>query len=829
MLPSIFFVPFDNFIFLTKHPDVLSKTTLLLLLATFATPSLYGQEPTLKLSGRIVGEGAKPLPRATVALLNPKQHELAKTATDSSGHFLLRYSVTDSCILVVSFSGYSEYRSGPFAPVTKEMGNIQLLAAAQALQEVVIEARQNLIEASTNTITYNVSKSIDAQGASALEALKKAPGVYVNTDNTITLNGKAGVLILLDGRQTYLSGKEIADLLNAMPASSLKSIEIMNSPTARYDASGSSGIINIKTSKSQAKGFNGTVTTGIAYGVFVRQNQDLNFNYRKDRFNIYGSYNHFLGHAGYLYGSDRVQNDKTYNSATDDVDKRRRLGARLGIDYTLNKNQTLGLLINSNFILGGGLTRTHTAIGSAPPSSVVEKHLYAENNYYYQRTARYNVNLNYKYEDAGGRILNIDADYGSFNKGNANLQSNIYSDAQYNPLSEHFYHSLNDIGIDLKALKLDYTANFWKGTLEVGIKYSDIASGNQARFFYRLAHQDSLDERRTNQFGFVERITSGYINYKKTQGKWAFQGGLRLEHAASRGDLSFRVDGKDSAKQTPIRYANLFPSFSVSVKPKQGHNVSLSYSRRIDRPAYQDLNPFIYLLDELSFWQGNPYLQPQLTHRASLQYVYKSATIIGLNYAYTNQYSTRITDTLEAVKVVMIPRNLGVQRNLSLTLTQNYAPKNWWEVTVNGTLYQIQNKINLHQHRNRELKQLAGRLSLQQRFKLPHSFTAEVSGSFTTKRLTGANEISRAVSQVDLGLQRSFLNNKATLRLAFSDVYKGSRAKSVQEFEGFYLSSYGYYGTRQVRLNFTYKFADSSVKGPRSRSSALENEQERIR
>jgi hypothetical protein len=828
MLPSIFFVPFDNFISLTKHPDVLSKTTLLLLLATFAIPSLYGQEPTLKLSGRIVGEDAKPLPRATVALLNPKQQELAKTAADSTGHFLLRYSVTDSCILVVSFSGYSEYRSGPFAPVTKEMGNIQLLAAAQALQEVVIEAKQNLIEASTNTITYNVSKSIDAQGVSALEALKKAPGVYVNTDNTITLNGKAGVLILLDGRQTYLSGKEIADLLNAMPASSLKSIEIMNSPTARYDASGSSGIINIKTSKSQAKGFNATVTTGIAYGVFVRQNQDLNFNYRKDRFNIYGSYNHFLGNAGYLYGSDRVQNDKTYNSATDDVDKRKRLGARLGVDYTLNKNNTLGLLINSNFILGGGLTRTHTAIG-APSSSTVEKYLYAENDYYYQRTARYNVNLNYKYEDARGRILNVDADYGSFDKGNANLQSNIYSDAQQNPLSQNFYHSLNDIGIDLKALKLDYTANLWKGTLEVGTRYSEIASGNQARFFYRLAHQDSLDERRTNQFGFSERLTSGYINYKKTRGKWAFQGGLRLEHAASRGDLSFRADGKDSAKQTPTHYANLFPSFSVSVKPKQGHNLSLAYSRRIDRPAYQDLNPFIYLLDELSFWQGNPYLQPQLTHRASLQYVYKSATIIGLNYAYTDQYSTRITDTLEAAKIVMIPRNLGVQRNLSLTLTQNLALKKWWEVTLNGTLYHIHNEINLDQHRNRELKQLASRLNLQQQFKLPYNFTAEISGSFTTKRLTGANEISRAVSQVNLGLQRSFLNNKATLRLAFSDVYKGSQAKSVQEFEGFYLSSYGYYETRQLRLNFTYKFADNSVKGPRSRSSALENEQERIR
>lgn len=789
---------------------------------------MVAQKTMLTLSGRILGEDGKPLPKATISLLTPNQHEVSKVIADSSGHFLLHYSTKDSCFLVVSFTGYSEFRSDLFTPVSKEMGNIQLHTLGLGLQEVLIEAKQSLIEAGTNSITYNVGKSIDAQGVSALEALKKAPGVYVNTDNTITLNGKAGVLILLDGRQTYLSAKELADLLVSMPSSSLKSIEIMNSPTARYDASGSSGIINIKTNKSQAKGFNGTVTTGIAYGVFVRQNQDLNLNFRKNRFNIYGSYNHFLGHASYLYGSDRVQNDKAFNSATDDVDKRNKLGGRLGMDYTLNKNNTLGLLVTGNFILGGGLTRTNTVIGP-PSSSVIEERLYAENDYYYQRTERYNVNLNYKYEDAKGRILNLDVDYGSFDKGNANLQSNMYSDVQHIPLSQNVYHSFNNILIDLKALKADYTANLWNGTLELGTKYSEIASNNRARFYYRLPQYDSLDERRTNRFGFTERLTSGYINYKTTKGKWAFQGGLRLENAVSRGDLSFRADGKDSAKQTPVRYTNLFPSISVSLKPKQGHHLSLAYSRRIDRPAYQDLNPFIYLLDELSFWQGNPYLQPQLTHRVALQYVYKSATIIGLNYAYTDRYSTRITDTLETSKIVMIPRNLGVQRNLSLTLTHNRALKKWWDVTINGTVYHLQNEINLDQHRNRELKQLASRLSVQQQFKLPYRFTAEVSGSFTSKRLTGANEISRAVSQVNLGLQKSFLNNKATLRLAFSDIYKGSQSRSVQQFEGFYLSSYGYYESRQLRLNFTYKFADSSVKGPRTRSSALENEQERIR
>ncbi|HYH15808.1 MAG TPA: outer membrane beta-barrel protein [Flavisolibacter sp.] len=806
-----------------------TKTTLLLSLFFFCiTGPLYSQAPIYKLSGHVVGEGDKALPQATVALLNYMNKTVAETFTDSTGRFSLDIKTKDSCRLVISSTGYRVYQSLLFVPEGKDIGTVMLSPLTQAMQEVVIQSKQNPIEVSSETITYNVAKSIDAHGTSALDVLRKAPGVYVNPDNTITLNGKAGVSILMDGKQTYLSGKEIADLLKATPASGIKSIEIINSPTAKYDASGSSGIINIKTNKSQVKGFNGTATTGVAYGVYVKQNQDLSFNYRKGNYNLYGSYNHFVGNYSYLYGSDRLQSGKAYNSFTDDIDKRKKMGARLGLDYNIDKKNTIGFLVNSNFIFGGGITRTNTAIGP-PQLPTIENQLYAENDYYYQQTNRYNFNVNYKFEDSKGRLLNLDADYGYFKKGNGNLQSNIYSDAQNQPLNKNFYHSLNDIQIDLKAFKLDYTTNLLTGTLETGIKYSTIASDNEARFFYRLPHEDSLDERRTNVFGFKETIKSGYVNYKKTIGKWSLQGGLRLEEATSKGNLHFKSVGKDSTSKTPLHYLNLFPSLNVSIKPAQAHSVSLAYSRRIDRPAYQDLNPFIYLLDELSFWQGNPYLQPQLTHRATLQYVFKNTTVIGLSYANTDQYSTHINDTLETIKMVMIPRNLGIQKNTSLFLTHTYSPKKWWEMTFNGTLYHLHNKIKLNEHHQLKFKQLASRISLQQRFKLFLSLTGEVSGYFNTKRLTGANELSRGTSQVDIGLQRALFMNKAVIRLAVSDIYKGSKGYSRQRFESFALTSYSYYETRQVRINFTYKFADSSVKGPRSRSSALDNENGRIK
>lgn len=375
---------------------------------------------------------------------------------------------------------------------------------------------------------------------------------------------------------------------------------------------------------------------------------------------------------------------------------------------------------------------------------------------------------------------------------------------------------------------MDYAANLLKGKLETGFKLSDISADNEAKFMYALK-QDSVDDRRSNVFGYDEQIASAYLSYKQPIGKWSVQGGLRLENSATKGLLSFRSGGKDSLENIRRNYLNLFPSMSVSYKPVADHNFSLSYSRRIDRPAYQDLNPFVYLLDELSYWQGNPFLQPQLSHRAAFIYAFKSSTIIGINFAQTNDFSTRITDTLDLNKIILVYRNLGVQKNISASLTQNYSPAKWWDITFNSTIYRLQNDISFDEYRNFNLIQVAGRANLQQTFKLGKQLTGEVSASYTSRRLSGANDLSDAVHQVNLGIQKGIMKNRGTLRLLVNDIYQGNKFNSRQQYEGFSLRSYGYYESREVRLNFSYKFADASVKGPRTRGSALGEETGRIR
>lgn len=771
-------------------------------------------------SGTVVNEQDLPLKNASVLAYDVNQQLLVSTMTDAIGQF--KITIIRSQKLVITYHGYESF-SITLAENNGDLGKIKLKATSTTLKEVRIESIQNPISLEGNTLVFNVAKSITSQGTNALDVLRKAPGVSVDNNEAISINGKSGAMILLDGKQTYLSSKEIADLLRATPSSQIKTIEIINSPSAKYDAAGTAGIINIKMAKSQMKGFNGNLNTGLQYGNTLKHTQDFSFNYRKNKINLFGGYNHFFGNYTYLYGSDRIQNAERFNTDTYDTDKRKRMGTRLGVDYNLDPKNTLGLLLTGNFIFGGGLTNTHTDLLDA------HQNLDAYNDYYHQNTQRYNINLNYKFEDTIGHLLNVDVDYGYYQKDAGNLQLNRYSTLQDVLLKQHLYRTINGAMINLGAIKVDYAFNLWKGKFETGVKYSVIRTTNDVQFFQVFASTETLDEQRSNAFQFEEKIASSYINYKKTFGKLVLQAGLRMENTASTGILAYQLSGVANSNHIDRNYLNFFPSASASMKFSKNHNFSLSYARRIDRPAYQDLNPFVYLLDELSFFSGNPFLKPQMSHRLNLLYAFKSATIIGLNYAYATDYKVNITDSVDINKLVIIPYNVGNQHHIALTLTQQAKITKWWNISINGILYRLKNEILLGQARDFNIKQNAARLTLQQNFKLPYKFSAEIFALYNSKRLTGANEVIRPTSQIDFALQKSLWKDSATIRFVCSDIYKGSRTNSTQSYGGFYLHNYAYYEARQIRLNFSYKFADASLKGPRNRNSALENENGRIK
>lgn len=794
-------------------------------LLIFICLPLYAQQKAV--TGTVVDKKNVAVSLATVTLHSSNEKNILSVITNHKGQFSIQFDDFEKFFVRVRHVGYQDFQSNVFDSNNLDLDTIVLLPIAQNIDAVDVRAKKKTFEIEGGKIIYNVENELGAQDVSVLEALKRAPGLYVEKEENITLNGQAGVQILIDGRQTYLSGKDLIDLLKSLSSNNLKSIEIINSPTAKYDATGQAGIINIKTKKNQIKGINGSLTSTLAYGVSAKQLQNIAISHRVNKLNVFGSYNHTLGNYNYIYGTNRQQNSKSYDSHTTDVDKRQKISSQVGLDYQINDKNIIGFVANGNFIFGGGITKTHTDISYLPSNAFVES-LDAINDYYGQGTSRYNFNANYKYEDTLGYSLSIDADYGLFDKWNKNLQSNIYTDNQGVISDDNLYRTLNGIDIDLKGIKLDYGMNLWKGKLEGGFKYSHVGSFNDSRFFHVAQLVDTLDNRRSNDFHFGEAVSAAYFDYKRNIRNFSLQGGIRVENASSEGKLFYIENDVERNENITRNLTNLFPFFSVSLLPKTNSTMSFSYAKRIARPAYQELNPFIYMLDELSFWQGNPFLNPSLTHRLTYLYSFKNSTIVSLNFAYTDQLTAKVIDTLDTEKIVMITKNLGTQKHWSLNLTQQFSVNRYWDITFNGLFYYIDNSVSFDKNRSFELKQYAVRVSLVQAFKLLFNMNGELTAVYNSKRLSGANTLSRSISQVDIAIQKKLLKDKATIRFAINDIYKGNKSRYTQDFPGFSSSSYGYYESRQMRLSFTYRFSNGKTKAQRSHKSALESESSRM-
>jgi len=795
----------------------------------FSAGTLSGQVVSIHLKGTVYDTDNKSIDGASVFLLDASGKVIQQGMSAADGSFDLPAN-PGKYYLLVSYIGYTQYKS-ELLNLTKDehLQKITLNNLGHKLAEVAIkgEKTKDLIQADGRKLIYNVAKSINAQGTNALEVLRKTPGVImVGRENTLTLNGMNGALVLINGKQTYLQSQELVEFLKSIPSSGLKSIEIIKNPSSEYDASGTGGIINVVLQKSALTGFSGAINNGVAYGVTLKQNTDLNFNYRKDKLNVFGSYNHTFGHFGYQYNNDRKQEGKTYISPTDDVDKRKTIGSTFGADYDLDDRQSIGMVFNGGFIYGGGLTNTTTSITDDVSGSLLQT-LRGTNDYYQQNSNRYNANVNYRYKDTLGRVFSFDADYGYFDGGSKNLQPNIYYDSDGALTSQSTYRTLNGRNINLYAISANYQANLWKGKIYAGAKFSAVSADNDFNF-YQVLNTDILDINSSNFFKYKEQIAAGYLKYEGAiTKKLSYDVGLRTENTHAAGNLIPVMGSSQSPSNVVRNYLDFFPSAALTYKSAKSGTFNLTYAKRIDRPAYKDLNPFETMLDELSYWKGNPFLQPQYSHSLSLQYSYKKTTG-SLSYTYVDDLRMQITEVRNDNQIIMIPRNLGTQHNLSLSLTQQLTISPWWEVSLFGLVSQLHNKINTNQFGSYDLKRISGTINAQQSFKLPLKVTGEIASIFNSKRLFGPNGIMEANSQVDLGLQKNILKDKGSLRLAVTDIYNGQQWNMDINYNGFYQRSTFRGEFRQVKLNFVYRFDHKNTKPNKEHNSGLSNENQRL-
>lgn len=792
------------------------------ILFLFLSISLVSKGQTI--SGLVTDAGEKPLANVTVSLLKAKDSLLLKTAiTNAEGRFSIGHNYTAELLVQVSAVG--------FDPVLKlvepgKMIRIVMEKSTKQLKEVVVTARKPLVEVRPDKLVFNVEGSINAAGSNALELLQKSPGVIVDKDDNIILSGKNGVRVYVDGKPSPLGPADLAAYLRSMNSNDIEAIEIITNPSAKYDAEGNAGIINIRLKRNKNFGWNGSVSGGYGIGIYSKYNGGLSLNYRNKRINFYSNYSAYNSKNESQLNLYRIQNDTTYDQRSTSIYYSKGHNLKTGLDIFLNKKNVLGIMFNANFSDNDWSGNSRTPI-AAEGARDMERVLTALGK---STSNRNNItgNINYKFADTSGRELNIDADYGMYRLRNNGVTPNVYTKANTSQVESIYTFSTNTpTNIDLISLKADYEQNFAKGKLSTGFKSSQVRTDNDFSFFnHDINDNPVFDNQRSNRFLYTEWINAVYGQYKRQIKKINYQVGIRFEQTNSKGDL--RSEQAIDNKIVKRSYLDFFPSAGISYQLNQTSSIGFSYSRRIDRPRYQDLNPFENKIDELSYQKGNPFLRPQYTHSVELRHTYKYTLTTTLSYSDVRDYFAQISDTIEGKRNFLMQRNLANQKIISLNISYPFSITKWWSVYANLNVYHTRYNASFEQGKTIRLNATVASIYQQQTFQLGKKWTAELSGFFNSPSIWGGTYQTRSIWSLDAGLQKRFWKDNASIKLSVSDLFFKMPWRGTSEFGGLYIIASGRWESRQLKMNFTYRFGNKQVKSARNRNTGLDDLKGRV-
>jgi outer membrane receptor protein involved in Fe transport len=794
-----------------------------------------------KISGFIKSQDNKAIEAATVTLVKAKDTSVVKIAvTDKTGLFEFEKIKTDNYLLKVDAIGYNKLTGKPFAITagkqTINAGDVKLTAATQSLNNVNVSATRPLVETKIDKTVVNVDASPTNTGLSALEVLEKSPGVTVDNDGNINLKGKQGVQIFIDGKPAYLSGQDLVNFLRNMPSNQLDQIEIMTQPPAKYDAAGNSGVINFKTKKNGNNGFNGSVTTSAIIAKYFKNTNSANFNWRKGRTNFFGNY-------GYSYWEGfndinitrdlREDRSLPFNRYVEQHTFGRFSGRfhnfKAGVDYFANDKTTLGFTVNG-FVEKTKFTSNGTA------NIYDSMHQFVQYNDAQSQTKQpwtnigFNLNLQQKLDK--GREISADADYIFYRTTGYQYSYNYLYEADKTPSEDPFLlngHLPSDI--DIFSFKSDYKHPLKKdATLEAGIKVSYVKTDNDAQYTKYDAPTDKwlTDNDRSNHFIYKENINAAYINIQKEMKKFSVQIGLRAEQTISDGNQSSKSQDSSFKKN----YTKLFPTTYLSYKLNDNNTVALSYGRRIERPDYEDLNPFQFQLDRYTYRQGNPELQPQFSHNIELSYNYKGELNVSANY-------TTISDIINDVLITrkepgdsnyttyQTKENIASNKNIGLSVNYNKKLTKWWSINLFGNVFNNHYK-GVIDNENIDVSVTAFNGNFSNQFTFNKGWTAELSGFYNSENLISSAILAEGRGMFSLGGGKQILKTKGTIKINVRDPLYIMRFNGTTDLNKGVTQIHTAWDNRRLIFTFTYRFGKTSGQQPRRRSSGADDEQNRV-
>lgn len=789
-------------------------------------------QPGATVVGQLKTTADQPVEFATVALFAGKDSSLVKgTLSDSAGRFRLEKIPAGQYYLKASSVGFRDLKTPTFVLTdqngSKDLGTLHLAAAEQTLEGVTVTAKKPLIEQRIDRTVLNIENSILAEGNTALELLERAPGIKVDDEGTISLKGRPGVTVMINGKLTYLSQRELTTLLRGTASGAVAKIEIIANPSAKYDAAGNAGIINIVLKKNDKMGINGSAYVNAARSRANRYGGGLNLNYRSGRMNVYGSYDRaFRGEVEYLSFIRRFRDasgnpDQTSYQRSATSEPLYTNNYKLGADFFPNPRNTFGVLVNGNFGKYINDNTTHNQLIVQSGELLSSPVTYNDNLDRWNSTA-YNLNYIHRF-GREGQELSADLDY-SLNDNRSNLKMDTR------------YPSLETAGPETRSVrkgrvpsltnvyvgKIDYVHPFGtKAKLETGWKSSYVDVDNNLKYDTLRNNQWIPDPSWSNHFNYRETIHAGYINFSKEFGKVSLQVGLRGENTQTFGH---QVTTDSVVKRT---YFQLFPSVFATRTFNEAHSAQVSYSRRIQRPDYSDLNPFRFFRDPFLYYEGNPFLRPERTHSVELGHSYKGKLITAINYSYTADVMNWMVGQVDSLNTTFqSPQNLKSLINYGLSLTASLQPTRWWTTNTFGNVFHSEYRGD---HKGGDLNNgmVSFTFNTQNTFQLGNGFSAELSAWYESKSVYGVF-VTKSLYAVSVGGQKQILDKKGTVKLVVNDVFQTRQWRQTARYENLDLSSHIRFDSRMVTLSFSYRFG-RDITPVRNRKSGSEDIQNRVK
>ena len=785
------------------------------------------------ITGKIVTETNEPLPYSLVKLVNTADTtKTIEVSADLDGLYQFINVSEGQYLLRVKMVGYQAYsgREFSFLGSSLRLPDVKMQSTSKQLKEVSVVGQKPFVERKADKTVLNVENNITAAGNSVLELLEKAPGVTIDRQtDQIKLNNKAGITVMVDGKTNYLSGADITTILSNMTSDQVASIELITNPSSKYDAAGNAGIINIKLKRNKNFGTNGSTVLNTGWGTvkngpnnLYRHSANLNLNHRTEKWNIFGNttYNTRSGFNETLL--TRTANTPAMRTTFDQSFNRKQkspgYSAKIGADYYASKKTVLGAMIDfaniKNELIGLSNADVNEYQSNTHTLSYIKQNN-GNNSKMQNVTANFNLKHDLPKEEAN---ITFDVDYANYTMDRNDRFDARYLNTALQETKSSNLRNIVDAKIDVIAAKTDFSWPFSKTLkFEAGLKSSFVNTNND--FVSEQLSNGSWSDvlGRSNLFIYKENINAAYTNLSKNWKKWELQLGLRAEHTHSKGH------SVTSNKIVDRNYVSLFPSIFLKQELNKNHSFNYSYSRRIDRPSYQQLNPFVQYLDPYTIDSGNPYLNAQFTDNFEFAYNFKEFSL-SFNYADVRGMITQVSRQNDATRQIEVQRQNFGHANLynanlfvPLKITKQWSMQN--NLSANYQNYEDGTLVGAQFQKSK----VSFNFNTSQSFTFSKTFRAELSFWYDSPKIRGVEETTIAQYALNLGVQKSLMQNRIKLRLSVDDILNTNYWEGRMKYQNVDMYITNHYVNRRASFSFNYSFGNQQVKSARNRKTALDD------